>query len=65
MISLGHALGREVSFGWVVDHLKAGFSEYLGVSLRPMEFNKKEMKAILKIQEERYENHDWTFGINR
>jgi lipoate-protein ligase A len=65
MISLGQALGREVSFDLVVDHLKAGFSEYLGVSLRPKEFNKKEMKAILKIQKERYENRAWTFGASR
>lgn len=65
MISLGQALGRKVSFGWVVDHLKAGFSEYFGISLRSKEFNKKEMKAILKIQKERYENRAWTFGINR
>lgn len=65
MISLGQALGRKVSFDWVVNHLKAGFSEYFGISLRPKEFDKKEMKAILKIQKERYENHTWTFGVNR
>ena len=63
MISLGRALGRKVTIGWVVDHLKAGFSEYFGISLRPKAFSEEEMKAILKIQKEKYENYAWTFGV--
>jgi len=61
MISLQSALQKKVNFEWVVEYLKEGFSEYFGVDLKPKKFAKQEMKAILKIQKERYENDAWTY----
>lgn len=61
LISLSQALGRKVSFDWVVDRLKAGFSEHFGISLQPKMLSAKEMEAIQEIQKERYENKAWTF----
>lgn len=61
MISLHQALRRKVSFDWAVDHLKAGFSDYFGIVLRPKVFEDDEMQAIQKIQKERYESEAWTF----
>jgi lipoate-protein ligase A len=61
MISLQRALGRKVSFKWAVEHLTAGFSDYFGISPQRKVFSQVEMKAILKIQQERYESETWTF----
>lgn len=61
MISLSQALGRKVSSDWPIEHLRAGFSEYFGIVLKPKIFSKREMEAILKIQRERYESEAWTF----
>lgn len=61
MISLQRALNKNVSFEWVVEYLKEGFSEYFGVYLKPNIFSHQEMEAILKIQKERYENDAWTY----
>lgn len=61
MISLHQALGKRVSFDWAVDHLKAGFSDYFGIVLRPKVFEDDEMQAIQKIQKERYESKAWTY----
>jgi len=61
MTSLSQALGRKVSFAWAVEHLKEGFSEHLGISLKPKVFNEKEIKEIFKIGTERYDNDGWTF----
>ena len=61
MISLQSALKRKVSFLWVVERLQEGFSEYFGISLKPKDFTPQEMKTIITIQKERYENDAWTF----
>ena len=61
LISLSQALGRKVDFNWVVEHLKAGFSQYFGISFKPKIFSKEEMKVIFRIQKERYESEAWTF----
>lgn len=62
MISLSQALGRAVSFDWVVDHLIFGMSEFFGVSFRLKTFGAKEKEAILKIQKDWYADKDWTFN---
>lgn len=61
MISLSQALGKMVSYDWVVEHLRAGFSEFFGIVLKPKILSKKEKEAILDIQKERYESEAWTF----
>lgn len=60
MISLQNALEKKVSFEWVIEHLKEGFSQYFGIDLKPKVFTKQEMEAIIKIQKEKYENDAWT-----
>ncbi len=61
LISLSQALGTEVSFDWTVKRLQEGFAEFFGVVLKPKLFSEKEIEAIRKIQEEKYENKAWTF----
>jgi len=62
MISLSQALGKKVSFDWVVERLTSGISEFFKINFRPKVFDAEEKKAILKIQKERYANKDWTYG---
>ena len=62
MSSLTQALGKEVSFDWAVEHLASGISEFFNVNLRAKVFNEKEKEDILRIQKERYDNREWTFG---
>jgi lipoate-protein ligase A len=62
MISLSQALGRKVSFDWVVEHLILGISDYFDISLIPKTFNLIEKKVILKIQKKKYGNREWIFG---
>jgi lipoate-protein ligase A len=62
MISLSQALGRKVSFDWVVEHLILGISGYFDIGLIPKTFKLIEKEAILKIQKEKYGNKEWTFG---
>jgi lipoate-protein ligase A len=64
MISLSQALGKKVSFEWVVERLISGISEFFKINFKPKIFNAEEMKAISKIQKERYANKDWTYGIS-
>ncbi|MFC2169584.1 biotin/lipoate A/B protein ligase family protein [Acidobacteriota bacterium] len=61
MISLSQALGKKVSFEWVVDLLKAGFSEYFNIGLKRKRLDENENKAVLQIIKERYGNRDWTY----
>lgn len=61
LISLSQALSRKVDFDWAVKHLKAGFSEYFGISFKPRNFSQEEMQAIHKIQKKRYARQAWTF----
>jgi len=61
MASLSRVLDRKVSFGWAVDCLAEGFSEYFGIKMVPKNFKVKEMEKISEIQRNRYENKDWTF----
>ena len=63
MTSLAGALGREVDFDWVVDHLQSGISEYFNISLIPKDFSEEDKAAIQKIQTVRYDNPAWTFRV--
>ena len=62
MTSLSEALGKKVDFHWAVKHFISGMSDYFSVRLMPRVFSTKELDAIQKIQIERYENPDWTYG---
>lgn len=61
--SLLRALGKKVSFDWAVEHLIAGISEYFGVRMKMKIFDEEEKDTISRIQKERYENRQWTFGV--
>jgi len=63
MVSLSQALGRQVSFDWTVECLTSGISEFFNVKLTPKKFNAHERKLISEIEQERYANPDWTFGV--
>jgi lipoate-protein ligase A len=63
MISLSRALGRKVSFDWVIEHLISGISEFFKVNFKRKIFDTAEKEAILKIQKGRYANKDWTYGF--
>ena len=63
MISLSRALGKKVSFDWTVESLTSGISEFFKINFRPKVFDAEEKEAISKIQEERYANKDWTYGV--
>ena len=63
MTSLSEALGRKVDFDWAVDHFIYGMSDYFGVRFNPRAFSTTEQAAIRKIQSERYDNPDWTYGV--
>jgi lipoate-protein ligase A len=63
MTSLSEALGKKVDFDWAVEHFIPGMSDYFSVCLAPRAFSMKELDAIQKIQKERYENPDWTYGV--
>jgi len=62
MISLSQALGKKVSFDWVIEHLILGISNYFDIDLIPKTFKLIEKEAILNIQMEKYSNKEWTFG---
>lgn len=62
VISVSRALGKNVSFDWAVEHFIRGFEDYFGVQLETKEFDDEEKKRICRIQQERYENKDWTYG---
>jgi lipoate-protein ligase A len=62
MISLSRALGKKVSFDWAVELLTSGISEFFKIIFRPKVFDAEEKETILKIQEERYANKDWTYN---
>lgn len=62
MISIHEAVGKKVSFDWVVEHLEQGFSEFFGVRFRLKTFSSDEMDAIRHIQTQKYENPSWTFS---
>jgi lipoate-protein ligase A len=61
MISLSQALGKKVGFDWAVERLISGISEFFKINFRPKVFDAEEKKDILKIQEERYANKNWTY----
>ena len=63
MISLSQALGKKVSFDWAVECLSSGISEFFKINFRPKVFDAEEKEAISKIQEERYANKEWTYGV--
>ncbi|MFC2156755.1 biotin/lipoate A/B protein ligase family protein [Acidobacteriota bacterium] len=60
IISLSQALGREVSFTWIVEKLKKGLAEQFKVSFMRRVFRPEEIQSIRKIQIEKYERLDWT-----
>lgn len=62
MISLSQALGKKVSFDWVVERLISGISEFFRINLTPKIFTTEEKEFISRIQKERYASHNWTFG---
>ena len=62
MTTLSEALGKKVDFDWAVEHFISGMSDYFRVRPTPRAFSTKELDAIQKIQIERYENPDWTYG---
>ncbi|MEE8604411.1 MAG: lipoate--protein ligase family protein [Candidatus Aminicenantaceae bacterium] len=62
MTSLTEELGKRVDFDWAVEHLISGMSDYFCIRLNPKAFSTTEQDAIRKIQEERYDNPDWTFA---
>lgn len=61
MISLSQALGKNVSFDWVVERLISGISEFFKIDLIPKAFSAHEKKLISRIQEERFAHKGWTF----
>lgn len=61
MIALSHALGKDVSFEWAVEHLIAGISDYFNVELLPKILSEDEKQAVTRIQKERYSNSSWTY----
>lgn len=61
MTSISRELRREVSFGWAVNHLIEGISEYFRVRMEPKTFDGEEKKEIIRIQKERYAAKDWTY----
>lgn len=61
MTSISRELRREVSFGWAVNHLIEGISEYFRVRMEPKTFDEEEKKEIIRIQKERYAAKDWTY----
>ena len=63
MTSLTEELGKRVDFDWAVEHLISGMSDYFGVRLIPKVFSETDKDAIQKIQKERYDNPDWTYGV--
>ena len=63
MITLSQALETTVTFDSAVEHLKSGMSEFFNVDMIPKILNSEEKKLIAKIQEERYGNEVWTYGI--
>jgi lipoate-protein ligase A len=64
MISISQALGKKVSFDWAVERLISGISEFFKINFRPKTFDTEEKEAILKIQQERYANKHWTYGVS-
>jgi len=62
MTSLSEALGKPVTFEWVVEHLASGISESFGIRFAPRVFRADEHAVIFRIQKEKYENDDWTQG---
>ncbi len=62
MTSLSEALDKKVDFDWAVEHFISGMSDYFKVNLAPKEFSTNELESTQKIQKERYENPDWTYG---
>jgi lipoate-protein ligase A len=62
MTSLSEALGDNVDFDWAVEHFVAGMADFFRVRLVPSPLSSAELVAIRKIQEERYECLQWTYG---
>jgi lipoate-protein ligase A len=62
MASLSQALGQPVSFEWAVERLAAGIAESFGIKYSPKIFGPEENARILKIQNKKYENEEWTSG---
>lgn len=62
MTSLSDAMGKNVDFDWAVERFISGISDYFHIRLVPKIFSTEELDAVRKIQVERYENPDWTYG---
>jgi lipoate-protein ligase A len=65
MTSLSEALGRPVSFEWAVERLAAGIAESFNIKLQPKLFQPEANAAVLKMQKEKYESEEWTWGRNK
>jgi lipoate-protein ligase A len=63
MTSLSDTIGKEIDFGWAVQHLQSGISRYFNIRLNLMSFSAEEKEAIRKIQKDKYENPDWSYRI--
>jgi lipoyl(octanoyl) transferase len=61
MTSLGRELGRQVDFEWAAGKLLAGFEEYLGLALRPLELDAADWDAIAALEAAKYAHPAWTF----
>jgi len=65
MTSLSEVLGRPVSFAWAVERLAGGIAESFRVNFKPKLFRSDENAVIRQIQNEKYENEEWTLGKRR
>jgi lipoate-protein ligase A len=60
LTSLSEAMGRTVDFASAVKELTAGLEEFFGVKFSPRGFSPEEYAAVVRIQNARYANPDWT-----
>jgi lipoyl(octanoyl) transferase len=61
MTSLSRVLGRDVDFDWAVERLTAGFADFFGGSLLPLELRPSDWEAIRALESRKYAHPAWTF----
>jgi lipoate-protein ligase A len=61
MTSLSEALGRAVDFGWAVERLCRGFSDFFGVAFEPFALGPEDREAVSALRDSRYASDAWTF----
>jgi lipoate-protein ligase A len=61
MTSLSEALVRAADFGWAVERLCRGFSDFYGVAFEPFALGPEDREAVSALRDSRYASDAWTF----